>query len=300
MSIVALVFGIAILFTLAGLLGNRATRPMGIALLLLLILAGLYVTAFTVRVEHVVHQQQAAIEAEQAAQQAAMAQQRAKPPAPLPAVALEPPAKKTEPKTDAPAAEPKPESRPAPAAAPPASAPDSRIPPGAAARHPPVDGATQVVVSAGPYPSRPEAEAELSGKIERAVAEHVDAYLAGRDGHVHLPLDYIREHIVKEQWEQPSELTLGSGPVPMTTVFALLQFDHSVNARIDEAVQEAVVQRRMMVAGFVLAELLALLTVVWLYLKIDLKTAGAYRWRLRLAAGLAILLIVAAGAAITA
>ena len=81
----------------------------------------------------------------------------------------------------------------------------------------------------------------------------------------------------------------------MVNLHVLLEFDHAVKERILEEHRRAAVGRRMWVLGVGLASLLAVLGVLYGYLRIDQSTAGAYRGRLRLAAAVAILGVVAAG-----
>jgi hypothetical protein len=74
----------------------------------------------------------------------------------------------------------------------------------------------------------------------------------------------------------------------------LLEFGRKVKDRILEARQGALIARRLWLAGVGLTAALALLAVLYGYLKIDLATAGGYRGRLRLAAATAILGVAAA------
>lgn len=85
--------------------------------------------------------------------------------------------------------------------------------------------------------------------------------------------------------------------VPMVRLHALLEFDREVNARLDEAWRRAVVRGKLWALGTAGSVLLLVLSACWGYLKTDLATGGAYRWRLRVASGLAIAMVLLIGLA---
>ena len=85
----------------------------------------------------------------------------------------------------------------------------------------------------------------------------------------------------------------------MTRLYVLLQFDRKVKSRIIDECQRSVVAGRLWMAGGGMAAILWLLAVMYGYLRIDLKTGGTYRGRLRFAAALAILGPVAATLLVT-
>jgi len=82
----------------------------------------------------------------------------------------------------------------------------------------------------------------------------------------------------------------------MFNLHALLRFDGQTDKLLQSQWGETLAMGRVVGSGAILGAVLVLLTVVWGYLKIDLATAGAYRWRLRLAAAALILAVGAAGA----
>lgn len=151
----------------------------------------------------------------------------------------------------------------------------------------------QISVATDPFASPLECERQLPQVLRRAVDQYVALYLGdpSRAAHVELPLDFIRTEIVKAQWEEPYESSVG----PMVRLHALLVFDRKTNARIDEAVQQRLAYERVGRLGAILAGVLAALGIVWAYLRLDLATEGRYRRRLRIAAAAAILAVVAAG-----
>ena len=111
-----------------------------------------------------------------------------------------------------------------------------------------------------------------------------------------MPYEFLRQEVVKGQWEEIRPSSVG----PMTRLYVLLQFDRKMKDRIVEEGRRSVVAGRLWLAGGGLAAMLWLLAVMYGYLRIDLKTGGAYRGRLRFAAALAILGPVAAALLVVA
>jgi len=162
-----------------------------------------------------------------------------------------------------------------------------------------VGGAYQVCVTVGPCLNRLECDRELPDELHKAVNEYAAAYAGRRArGHVRLPLDYLLSEVVKEEWPEEKQVVItpnGQIPeksVPMIQLHVLLEFDHAVNARIQEEWDKVVVAERLYRMGALAVIVLAVLFGAYAYLKIDLATGGAYRGRLRLAAAGVIVLLV--------
>ena len=103
---------------------------------------------------------------------------------------------------------------------------------------------------------------------------------------VQFPADEIRDFIVPgSQVDENVESGL-LGPITRTTVRVYL----------GKAYQRFRLPQRLWYLGGGFGGVLLLVSVVWGYLKIDLATAGAYRWHLRLAA--AAILLGMAGTAV--
>ncbi len=149
----------------------------------------------------------------------------------------------------------------------------------------------------GPYTTRQECDAQLPYKLEEALQRYVDTCVHEPIRRpVTLPYEFLREQVVKDQWEEIRPSSVG----PMTQLHVLLQFDRKVKDRVLEQQRRDVVASRLWVAGSCLAWMLWLLAVMYGYLRIDLKTGGVYRGRLRFAAVLAILGPVAAALLVVA
>jgi hypothetical protein len=154
--------------------------------------------------------------------------------------------------------------------------------------------AYEVAVKAGPWKTRVECEQSLDEEIAWAV----DSYVAWRIGdeareEVSLPVDYARRHLVRDQWLEKINTSLGE----MFNLHALLSFDRQVEGKLRDTWTGIVTGARLVLAAAVLSGILLLLSVIYGYLKIDLATGGAYRGRLRLAVA-AIVALAAAGATV--
>jgi len=183
---------------------------------------------------------------------------------------------------------------------PPTAAVEKSQPPSAPERPAWVDGSPkraddvyQMTATVGPYTTRLECDQALPDELEKALADYVETYLGRRArGRVGLSPDYLRDHVVKADWEETRQTSVG----PMIQLHVLLEFDSQVNDRLKERWRETVILERLGYLGAGVLAVLAVLAMLFSYLKIDLATGGVYRGRLKLAAIAVILAIVAAGA----
>ncbi len=150
----------------------------------------------------------------------------------------------------------------------------------------------QTTIVIGPYTTREECNAELPGELQKALNRYVETCMGQPAGGrpVALPYEFLRQEVVKGEYAEIRPSSVG----PMTRLYVLLQFDRKIRDRIVAEGQRNTVAGRLWVAGSCLAAMLWLLAVMYGYLRVDLKTGGAYRGRLRFAAVLAILGPVAA------
>jgi len=150
----------------------------------------------------------------------------------------------------------------------------------------------EMVVKAGPWKTRPECDQELDEKIAWAVDSYVTWRIGDEAGsQVQLPDDYARSHLVREQWLERVNTSLGE----MYNMYALLSFDRQVEGKLQDTWNQIVLGARLLVSAAVLAGVLLILTVVYGYLKIDLATAGAYRGRLRFLAAATMVALAVVG-----
>ncbi len=145
----------------------------------------------------------------------------------------------------------------------------------------------QTTIVVGPYATPQECEDELPGELHKAANRYVATYVGRPAGAqlVALPYEFLRNEVVKDKWEEIGPSSVG----PMTRLYVLLQFDRKAREQILEEYRRGVVAGRLWIAGGGLAAVLWLLAVTYGYLRIDLKTSGKRRRRLRFAAILAIL-----------
>ncbi len=161
----------------------------------------------------------------------------------------------------------------------------------------PVDGVYQTTVTVGPYTTRQECDDALPRELSKATTDYVETYLGAREGRrVSLSPEFLREHVVKAEWEESIQASVG----PMIQVHVLLKYDGLVNARLKEEWRRAVISTRIMYAGAGLLAVMGTLLALFTFLKIDLITKGAYRGRLKLAALAGILILVVGAILLTA
>lgn len=157
----------------------------------------------------------------------------------------------------------------------------------------PAPGVYEVAINSEPWKTRLECERALADKIDLAVDDYVALRLGEKArSYVRLPHAYVRSRVIQEQWLEKVHSSVGE----MLNLHALLRFDSQTDKVIEEQWHQLLVTGRIVGSAVILGAVVALLTVIYGYLKIDLATGGAYRGRLRLAAG-ALIAAVAAGMA---
>lgn len=148
------------------------------------------------------------------------------------------------------------------------------------------DGVDRTIATAGPYSTPQECYQKLNDAIREALRNHVGRFMTLPAGvEIELPPDFIHKQIVRDEWLQQSEYSIG----PMYNLHALLVFDSSVNQEIDRRYRESHRAGRLAYTGAGAALLLGLIGTMFGYLKLDTLTRGYYTGRLRAAATAAIL-----------
>jgi hypothetical protein len=161
----------------------------------------------------------------------------------------------------------------------------------------------QALMTIGPYFSRQECAAKLPEHLESFVAQYArklpDVKWTTAD-RVRLPWDQL-EGMVKERWEEwlptsvgsttPADSTYQERPGWVLQLHVMVVVDQKMKERIEVACKRETVSKRLWHAGAGLAAVLAALSVVFGYLKIDQATAGTYRGRLRFATFVAALVV---------
>jgi hypothetical protein len=150
-----------------------------------------------------------------------------------------------------------------------------------------------ISISSGLFVSVPECQREINAQMKLALDHYIDEYRGDQASKlVSLPLAYLNERVKKAEY---SELVNSDSVGPMHQIHALLEIDDRTRADIDRLWHNAVVTDRLWYTGAGAALVLALLGTFYGYLRLDLRTGGAQKGRLQLAATL-VALIVAAGA----
>jgi hypothetical protein len=146
----------------------------------------------------------------------------------------------------------------------------------------------------------------LDEALEQAVSDYVDEYLGRVYGEnfkassvVHYDADYVREHLVKETFDDKEDFFFG----PMYQSHALIEFTPAfrevLDARrtdVDRQWQQVVVGSRLVGVALVFGVILAFLAVISGYFRLDTATRGFYTARLQFLAAVAILAVIVAGA----
>lgn len=140
-----------------------------------------------------------------------------------------------------------------------------------------VGDAYQMVVVAGPYTTRLECDQAISAQLYQAVDEYAELYLGdGRGRQVSLTDEFLRKHVVAEEWEEHFQSSVG----PMVRLHARLMFDARTNSELKDRFRRAIVAQRLVIAGGGLAATLLLLGGCFGALRLDAATAGRYRGRM--------------------
>ncbi len=164
-----------------------------------------------------------------------------------------------------------------------------------------VGDAYQVSLDVDPYATIEESDKALPAKINAAVDDYA-AQLIGPQarGRIQLPTQYIDEHVKRDDWQEWRKHEMGpSLTVDMVHRHVLLRFDGAVNDRIRQMWKRSIVNERVAGAAALGGGMLALVAMIYGYLRLDLATRGAYRRRIRwTAAALLAMLAVAAAAMI--
>ena len=146
-------------------------------------------------------------------------------------------------------------------------------------------------VKSGLYVDVPECQRALDLAIRKEANHYVDDYLgAGAAGTIDLPLGYLRKHLVKQEF---GEVVQSESVGPMQQIHALLEFDDEARADFHSRWRDAVVTNRLWYAGSATALVLLMLGTFYSYLTLDLRTGGAHKGQLRLAATLVAMIVVA-------
>lgn len=153
-----------------------------------------------------------------------------------------------------------------------------------------VGGVYRTTVKVGPSFTRTECEQQLPEARRLAVRTYTDHFLGeGRGRYVDLPMSYIRNHLVRGEWEERRQTTFET----MITLHELLEFDSEANEAIEASYKQSVVMGRLGYTAMGGGAILGLLTILFGYLKLDTLTRGYYTGRLRLTAATAILALAA-------
>jgi hypothetical protein len=148
-------------------------------------------------------------------------------------------------------------------------------------------------VHSGRFTSVPECQRAIEHEIKQAADHYIDEYLdPGASAVINLPISYLNQHVKKAEYAEAVQSDALAQQ--MYEIHALLEFDNRTRADFHHLRRSHEVVERLWYTGGGAALVLALLATFYGYLKLDLRTGGAHKGRLQLAATL-VALIVAAG-----
>jgi hypothetical protein len=148
-----------------------------------------------------------------------------------------------------------------------------------------------ISAASGLFVSVPECQRELNARLKRDVDHYIEEYLGeGAAQLADVPLSYIKQHLEKAEF---NEMVLSDSVGPMHQLHAQLAIDDNARNEFQRRWHDAMVTDRLWYTGAGAAMLLALLSTFYGYLKLDLRTGGAQKTRLQLAATLVALLVAA-------
>lgn len=147
-------------------------------------------------------------------------------------------------------------------------------------------------VAVGDYATREECERNVPDALRQAVGRYVELLIgagAGKRIMARLPLPYIHEHIVKEEWEEHPNASFGE----MVRLHELLEFDQRTNTYLRDLHEQALVTERLKYTTVATGGVFGLLATIFGYLKLDTLTRGYYTGRLRMGTVAAVAAIIA-------
>lgn len=168
-----------------------------------------------------------------------------------------------------------------------------------------VDGVFRRRVTGGPAGSIEECQQSLEVAIQQAVDAYVDALLEpGASSKLEIAPEYIEQRILKDTYQEkhdlesldPKLVASETAAGAMLSLHGLLEFDAGVERDIRDAWRDYQVRGRLWAAGISFAGVLGVVGSMFGYLRLDTVTKGYYTGRLMLAAGAAILAVIAATA----
>lgn len=152
-----------------------------------------------------------------------------------------------------------------------------------------------ITISSDPMLELAKAIQSRDDEIRRRVNQYVDEVLASRNAHRFLSwdMDELKSRLIREgdTYEDVAEYSVGQ----LHQAHAMLTIDTAFQNEIHQRWQEVVTSIRLAQTGGIAAGVLALIFVVFSYLRLDTASRGYYTGRLRMLGGLAMLGLIVFG-----
>lgn len=152
----------------------------------------------------------------------------------------------------------------------------------------------RVLVSSDPKVSREAALKSLDAKIRATLQQRIDQMVGVSYAHVYLPFDVeqVKSRLIRDGQQHRHDEIVQYSVGTMHEAHALLTIDDAYRQEIHAQWNDVVASMRLFRTGGVAIGVLALIFIVFSYLRLDTVTRGYYSGRLRMLGGLAILGIV--------
>ncbi|MEX2188813.1 MAG: hypothetical protein WD875_18535 [Pirellulales bacterium] len=155
------------------------------------------------------------------------------------------------------------------------------------------DGTYFAVVKSGPYRQFNDCWHNLRPAVDQEARNYGSRHGSGyrnRWPNLRLP-DDLHNQIIAEHYLERGDFSVGE----MMTLYTRLEFSDHTLAAVDAWQAELLAKNRTIFAGIFGGLIVALLGILYAYFRIDTETLGYYTWKLRVAAGVLMLVVVVAG-----
>ncbi len=160
----------------------------------------------------------------------------------------------------------------------------------------PVNAGTtsRITVTAGPHLRIQDCNDDLKEELKKAVDQFIDEHVQfeGASGKLNYSQQFIHTNLVSETYQ---EAVMSPSFGEMQQLHALIDIPEWFVNDVDARWHELVVTRRLASVGILSFGVLALVSVLFAYFRVDTATKGFYTGRLQFVTALAILALIAVG-----
>jgi hypothetical protein len=148
-------------------------------------------------------------------------------------------------------------------------------------------------VKSGLFVIDQECDTALRAKVQATVNQYIDELL-GEGASRKLGDETTRQYVTETYRETVTSPSVG----PMRQAYALVEFNEQRRTKLQQVWEAILASERLNRVALITTSVLGLLIIAFTYLKLDLRTAGQFRGRLRFAAVGAIIVLATSIAAV--